>query len=145
VFHEIKPLYALNFLLFALFTAASVSRLLLQVDAIHRVLNRPSLTVLQHIRNVGIWSYSIYLLHQPLLSLPKLAANYLNSLFAPAGADLINIHPIAMILACAGLWFFVVLLGAWFYQLVELPSSRLGKWLSSHAVVKVHQSGARAI
>jgi peptidoglycan/LPS O-acetylase OafA/YrhL len=75
----------------------------------------------RHLHSAGLWSFSIYLVHEPFIEAfsrtvsPRLAG-------VPGAQWLV-------FLANAGLWFAIVPLGALLYRWIELPSIALGKKL----------------
>ncbi len=109
----VKPLFPFQFLLFALMTAVIVTRLL----------NRsgpgilPSSWPLNLLRKIGLWSYSIYLLHQPLM------LSY--SCLMPAEDRSL---PLRFMLALVT-WLIVAQFSFLWYKLIELPGIALGKRL----------------
>lgn len=110
-----KPFWSMSFLLFALLTAGVVAKILNQSE--------PQLSIpiafKTHLQQVGIWSFSLYLLHQPfLLAVPMLVAK-----IAPGA----HVPPTILFLFCLMLWIFVVPLARLCYQFCELPSIALGK------------------
>ena len=111
----VRPLAPFFFVLVALLTATVISKLLSGY--------RPKIPIphfcLDHLRQTGVWSYSIYLIHQPLVGLYALTLplifikpeNYLGLRF----------------LLCAASWLVIMPLGGIWYRLFELPSIALGK------------------
>jgi peptidoglycan/LPS O-acetylase OafA/YrhL len=75
--------------------------------------------VSRSLRQIGLWSYSIYLLHQPLLVLaPRIAAKL-------AVPDLSQSVLIFMLSLC--LWFPIVGISALWYRSIELPMITIGQ------------------
>ena len=111
----LRPISSLTFPLVSLLTAAVIIKLLQRGDAplpIPAILNR-------HLQKVGFWSYSLYLLNQPLLAgIPLMVAWIL-----PNTA----IHPFLLFLICVSSWWLIVPLSRLFYLYAELPSIALGK------------------
>ena len=108
-----KPLASMSFLLFALLTAGVIARLLIRTDG---QLHIPD-ALRTHLQQVGLWSFSLYLLHQPLLAaVPKFTS----------GAHL---HPLLLFILCLTSWVLIVPLARFSYHLCELPSVALGKLL----------------
>lgn len=109
----IRPLNPFSFLFFALLTATLLSRLLSS--------DRPvSLTSLPavHLRNLGIYSYSFYLLHQPLVfAFGKLVARV--QALAP--------YPLLIFVFCACTYPFIYLLSWLYYRYFEVRSIAWGK------------------
>jgi peptidoglycan/LPS O-acetylase OafA/YrhL len=115
----IKPLFPFVFLLAALSTAGVIAFLL----------SHPSLSVpvprfvRDHLRGVGVLSYSIYLLHEPLLN----AVPWTLRKAFPG-------HHFSQILtfgSCMAAWCPILLLSWAFYRYVEQPSIRMGKAIDS--------------
>jgi len=98
-----------------LLTAAVIIKLLQRGDAplpIPAILNR-------HLQKVGVWSYSLYLLNQPLLAgIPLMVAWII--------PDTV-VHPFLLFLICVASWWLIVPLSRLFYLYAELPSIALGK------------------
>ena len=111
----IKPLDSFQFLLFAVVTAVVISKFLSGT--------RPKIKVpafsLGILRKIGLWSYSIYLLHQPLLML------YYKEMvwFVPAKYRSASIEFLLITVT----WLAVILFSILWYKLIELPSIALGK------------------
>ena len=111
----LKPLFPFRFLLFAMLTAAVLSRHLSGVSSEIKI---PSflLTVL---RKIGVWSYSIYLLHLPLLIV------YTHTFDWDVAAKY-RTNPIAFFYYVF-LWLAVIPFGFLWYKAFELPGIALGK------------------
>ncbi|HEY1172873.1 MAG TPA: acyltransferase [Verrucomicrobiae bacterium] len=115
VSYQVKPLEPLTFLFAALTTFVIFSRLL--SGSIKLPISSSFAVV--HLRQAGLWSYSIYLLHQPfLMMIPWLKARYITG---------VAVHPLVTFAACLLLWPAVVLLANLFYRYVEVPSINFGK------------------
>lgn len=115
VCYFVKPLNSFRFLLFAVITAIFVSKLLAGV--------RPKYNIPAFwsgiLKNIGLWSYSIYLLHQPLIHVYSyVIAGVVPEEFRPA--------PIMFLLIVVA-WLPVIPFGFLWYEIVELPSITLGK------------------
>ena len=110
-----KPVYSLSFLLFALLTAGVVAASLCKAE---QQLPLPA-AWRTHLQKVGIWSYSLYLWHQPFVG----AVPHWVSKIAPG----VHIHPLIMFLLCMMLWIFIVPMARFSYQFCELSSISLGK------------------
>jgi peptidoglycan/LPS O-acetylase OafA/YrhL len=111
-----KPLSSLSFLLFALLATGVVAEFLCQAD--QPVVFPGALR--KYLQPVGIWSYSIYLLHQPfLLAVPRLVSKIAPGAHVPA---------LIMFVFCMLLWLFIVPLARLAYKFCELPSISLGKY-----------------
>lgn len=109
----VKPLLPLAFPFAALATTTAIAGQLVRP----RLFTLPGLG---YLRFVGITSYSIYLLHQPILGLvPRMIGR-----FAPALAT----HHTFVYFVCILMWFPIVWISRLFYRLVELPSIEVGKW-----------------
>jgi peptidoglycan/LPS O-acetylase OafA/YrhL len=73
----------------------------------------------RHLRSAGRWSFSIYLVHEPLLdAFGRLASPRIAGI--PGG-------PWLLFFASASLWAVIAPLGAFLYRWVELPSIAFGK------------------
>jgi peptidoglycan/LPS O-acetylase OafA/YrhL len=110
----VKPLDSFRFLLFAVVTAMVTSKLLSGA--------RPEIKVpafsLEILRQIGLWSYSIYLLHQPLLRFYFFAILQV----LPGNHD-----PLLQLLLVAVTWLAVIPFSILWYKLFELPGIALGK------------------
>jgi peptidoglycan/LPS O-acetylase OafA/YrhL len=84
---------------------------------------RPNIRVpqffLDHLRKTGVCSYSIYLLHQPLLA-P--IAKLFSSLFWE-----VSVHPLLRFLICVASWGIIMPLGYLWYLSIEKPGIAFGK------------------
>jgi len=110
----IKPLSTLCFFLFALLTAAVIARLLQEPES-----NGNPGALQRHLQNVGVWSFSLYLLHQPmLLIIPRIAEH---------AAPHVHLHPLVIFAICLASWAVIVPLSRLSYEYCELPSIALGK------------------
>jgi peptidoglycan/LPS O-acetylase OafA/YrhL len=109
----VRPLYPFFFLFAAVLATIIVARYLsgtgpkLQLPDFWR----------EQIRRVGLYSYSIYLLHQPLL---EMLGRGLTRLFP-------EIYPFVKFLCCVGLWLAILPLAALWYRFIEAPGVALGK------------------
>jgi peptidoglycan/LPS O-acetylase OafA/YrhL len=125
-----KPLFYMSGLFFALLTAAILARLLSSTKD-----NLPiSAPIRHHLQQVGIWSFSLYLLHQPLLS----AISNIGTTF--------NIHPFLLFILCIASWFIIIKIAHLSYLFLELPSIAIGKFLYSRrasSYVVTHQAPRR--
>jgi peptidoglycan/LPS O-acetylase OafA/YrhL len=115
----LKPLASFSFLFFALLTATAIAKLL---GPGSRPI--PLGAFFAPLRSVGLWSYSIYLLHQPLLALAPRVAGKL-SLFGHS--------QIVVFVLCLCLWFPIMALSAIWYRVFELPSIAFGKRFTTNA------------
>ena len=111
----VKPLYSFTFLFFAVITAFVVSHLLNG--------NRPQTKLpaasIRILKNIGLWSYSLYLIHEPLLSIYFYAINQLvPSEHRP--------HAAAFLLVMVT-WLAIIPFSILWYKLFELPGISLGK------------------
>jgi peptidoglycan/LPS O-acetylase OafA/YrhL len=112
----VKPLDSFRFLLFAVLTAVVTSKLL---SGTRPAIKVPALSLVI-LRKIGLWSYSIYLLHQILL---KMYSNEIIWLVprkyhsAPIVFFFFLVTWLAIIIPFSILW----------YKLFELPSIALGK------------------
>jgi peptidoglycan/LPS O-acetylase OafA/YrhL len=109
----IRPLNALSFLFFALFTAMVLARLL----ASERPLSLQSWAAV-HLRNLGIYSYSFYLLHQPLVFA---WGRFLGRFQTVAH------HRLLAFALCAGAYPLIYLVSWLYYRTLEVRSIAMGK------------------
>ncbi|MBW4524936.1 MAG: acyltransferase [Phormidium tanganyikae FI6-MK23] len=111
----IKPLYPLSFLFFAILTTAWIAK---RLNGEVSLLRLPNFCT-AYLSRIGVLSYSIYLLHQPLMDQAVILMIKLRpSLFAA---------PLPKFLVALSAWLFIVPLSALLYRYCELPSIRLGK------------------
>jgi peptidoglycan/LPS O-acetylase OafA/YrhL len=113
----VRPMSPFFFVLVAVLTATIISKTLSGTLPKVRV---PGFC-LKHLRKTGLWSYSIYLLHQPLVAIFLLSF----ATFFPATKD----YPLLRFSFCMVSWFVIMSLGGVWYRLFELPSIALGKLL----------------
>jgi peptidoglycan/LPS O-acetylase OafA/YrhL len=111
----IKPLFSFQFLLFAVMTAVFTSKLL---SGARTKIKVPvfSLVIL---RKIGLWSYSIYLLHEPLLQI----YSYVIVWVVPGEY---RSAPITFLLIVVT-WLVIIPFSILWYKLFELPGIALGK------------------
>lgn len=115
----VKPLSSFSFLFFALLTAVAIAKLIKRERPIRIPLISASL------RTVGLWSFSIYLLHHPfLLHARRLAAQFPQ--FNVPG-------PLLAFLVCLCLWFPIMALSAIWYRSFEVPCIAVGRRIAAHA------------
>ena len=115
----LKPLASFSFLFFALLTATAIAKLLGRGSR-----PIPFGRFFAPLRRVGLWSYSIYLLHQPFLVLAPRVAGKL-SFFG---------HPqIVVFVLCLCLWFPIMALSAIWYRIFEVPSIAFAKRFTTNA------------
>ncbi|HTV63244.1 MAG TPA: acyltransferase [Verrucomicrobiae bacterium] len=112
--HCIKPLTPFFFTIVAVWTATAISKLLIQ----NRTIPVPSFC-LSHLRLTGIWSYSIYLLHQSLIVMGLGAL----LVICPAAKN----DALLRFGFCLVLWFAIMPIGNLWYRICELPSIACGK------------------
>lgn len=115
--YTVKPIFAFNFPCVALATATTIAYFMSR-PAVQVPLPRIACNAL---RQIGIISYSIYLLHGPLLaSLPKaIRAAFPTQTFSPFAIS-----------NCLLLFCLVIFLLSWlFHRYVELTGIELGKWV----------------
>jgi peptidoglycan/LPS O-acetylase OafA/YrhL len=113
----LRPAFPFLFVLSAIVTAVAVSRLLGRV--------RPQVQAppfyLNVLRIVGLWSYSIYLLHQPLLNALSV---FLTSVIP--GPYRTGMAPFWYFVAG---WLIIIPISGLCYHVFELPGIALGKWI----------------
>ena len=112
---KVEPGQPFFFLFVAVLTTAAISKFL----AGARLNIQIPRFCLEHLRMTGIWSYSIYLLHQPLVGI---ASNF-PALFLSG----LHIQPLLKFLCCLVSWLVIMPLGGLWYRFFELPSIALGK------------------
>lgn len=110
----IRPLVAFNFLVFALTTAVVASRILQGRSK----LPLPA-SVGAGLRKIGLCSYSLYLLHQPLLYIWLYAFGL--------GLPNVSASSPLIFLALVASWLVIIPLSWLWYQVFELPGIALGK------------------
>lgn len=107
----VKPLAPFSFLCFALLTVSVLARLLSREA-------QPSGGLVQaHLRKLGTFSYSFYLLHQPLLAVPIGVMQGIG----------IALHPLAAFAVCAGTYPLILAASAGLYWCCERPGIALGR------------------
>jgi peptidoglycan/LPS O-acetylase OafA/YrhL len=111
-----------DFTLAAVATATAISRCLARsTPATQGIAPRSFFSPWEHLRLTGLVSYSVYLIHQPLI----LAIVYLVKGVWPSPPY----YPWRTFLICFGCWP-LILLASWiFYRLFERPSMAVGKWI----------------
>ncbi len=110
-----QPLFGFRFLLFSLITAIVISRQLSKP----KLENKTPANKFALLSKIGLWSYSLYLLHQPLLNVYSYAINWLvPAEFRPA--------PVAFLIVVA-CWLIVIPFSFLWYQFFEIPGIALGK------------------
>ena len=110
------------FLLCALLTTKIISRCL---TAANEVPQTPNIG-LRLLRRIGLYSYSVYLLHEPIV---ESMGNHLRQVFP-------DIWQFLIFSFCVGLSFVVVPLAGAFYRFIEQPGIALGKEMIQKAYVK---------
>jgi peptidoglycan/LPS O-acetylase OafA/YrhL len=110
-----KPLCVFQFLLFALATAVIVGKRLGRVLAAVK----PPAFSLAILKQIGFWSYSIYLLHQPLFHVYSHVI-----IWAVPSED--RPAPVSFALVVVT-WLAVIPFSFFWYELVELPGIALGR------------------
>jgi peptidoglycan/LPS O-acetylase OafA/YrhL len=112
-----KPLFPFRFLLFAVVTAVVASQYLGGARPKIRI---PALAS-NALKNTGLWSYSIYLLHYPLLFIYFYAMDW----FVPREY---HSDSIAFLLTMVA-WLAIIPFSFLWYKIIELPGIALGKWI----------------
>jgi peptidoglycan/LPS O-acetylase OafA/YrhL len=118
----VKPLASFSFLCFALLTVTAIAKLLRH----ERTWVRLPAFFSKNLQSLGVWSYSIYLLHQPFL---LVASQLPGKLHTPN-------YPLLVFLICICLWFPIVAFSGLWYRIFELPSMALGKRLMTTNLTK---------
>ena len=111
VCYHVAPLKIFVFPIYAVLTTIIIGRILTGTAPEFRV---PQFCR-EHLRITGVCSYSIYLLHQPIMAALSVA---LNSWF---------INPVLVYLACVFSWLVIMPLGWLWWRFLELPSIAWGK------------------
>jgi peptidoglycan/LPS O-acetylase OafA/YrhL len=111
----VGPLSFLSFFLFSMATVAAAARAL---NGTGGVLMRLPEYCKEHLRKVGVWSYSIYLLHQPLLW-GIAAIGY--------RLRICHSHPLQILAGCVISWVPITGLAALCFRFVERPSISLAR------------------
>ena len=110
-----RPTEPFGFLLFSVTAAVAMSKLMAR-DMLPAGLPRFGL---KHLRLTGIWSYSIYLLHQPLLVM-------MNFRFTASWPAAIH-HPFLRFWLCILSWAIIMPIGGLWCRVLERPSISAGK------------------
>ena len=113
--HFARPLCGFQFLLFAVTTAAVTGRCL---SGSRPPVKAPAFS-LALLQRIGLWSYSLYLLHQPLLHV----YSHLIVWAVPVGH---RPAPAAFVLVMLT-WLIIIPLSALWYRLVEMPGIAFGR------------------
>lgn len=108
-----RPLFPFCFMFSAVLTTAVISKYLSAGRAEHR----PPNFWREWLRHIGIYSYSIYLLHQPLVGI---FASHLTR-WLP------GIQPLGKLLCCISFGVVIFLLAAGWYRFIEVPGVTFGK------------------
>jgi peptidoglycan/LPS O-acetylase OafA/YrhL len=108
-----RPLDPFFFMLSAVLATSVISKYL----SASRADVRPPNFLLEQLRRTGVYSYSIYLLHQPLLEM--FGKNLTH--FVP------GMPPLLKFLCCVSFWLIVMPLAAIWHRLIEVPGVALGK------------------
>ncbi|HXC35020.1 MAG TPA: acyltransferase family protein, partial [Candidatus Acidoferrales bacterium] len=126
----IRPMLPSMFVLSAVVTTIAVSRLLgkaqsgVRMDTVQPkgwTPNTGRVFSLNVLSTIGLWSYSIYLLHQPLLNaLSLFLTNVVSGPYRNGAA--------AFLYFVAGWLIIIPICGLW-YHVFELPGIALGKWI----------------
>jgi peptidoglycan/LPS O-acetylase OafA/YrhL len=101
------------FPLFALFGATWIAN-----STAHGTLLSSNIWLARHLRKAGLWSYSLYLIHHPIIAmvgavLPHSKTNFFH-------------HALFRFIILLCLWPVVLVLSGWMYRLIEKPSMRIG-------------------
>jgi peptidoglycan/LPS O-acetylase OafA/YrhL len=118
----VKPLNPFRFLLFAVVTAVVLGKLLSGRGAVVR----PPSVPLKCLGKIGVWSYSLYLLHEPLLQAGT------NVMIACVPIEY-RAMPMVAFMFTLSTWLAVIPAGVLWYYLFERPGIALGKRLVQKA------------
>jgi len=111
----IQPLAGFRFMLIAYLTAMITSRLLVREQSPAR----PASRLLQMLKMTGLWSYSLYLLHQPLLVIYYRVINWVFP-------DTTRSAPVIFALVVVT-WLVIIPFSILWYKVFEIPGIALGK------------------
>lgn len=110
-----KPTAVFSFFFASLLTAAAISRVL----AGHELPVRLPRIVTTHLERAGLWSYSVYLLHQPIVeAVPAILRRVLPGM---------HFAPLAIFTICCASWFVILPISRLWYRYLELPSIAAGQ------------------
>lgn len=116
----LKPLNIFSFTLAALATATAISRFISRRSA-QMAEQRPLFhrRMAEYLRLAGLCSYSIYLIHHPIVEAwPGVVTRLLPS---------VHLYPVLMYVCCLSVWL-LILPAAWLmYRFIELPAISAGK------------------
>jgi peptidoglycan/LPS O-acetylase OafA/YrhL len=116
----IKPLHEFSFTFAALVTAIAIARLLSRdaqdANEAPSVLPR---SLVEHVRLAGVCSYSIYLIHLPIVEVWPQVVRFI----APAAGP----YPSLVYVGCLASWALTLPLSWVMYRYVELPAIAMGK------------------
>ena len=115
----LKPLSQFSFLFFAILTATVIAKLLQREQVPIGSPSFISKSLGKSLSTVGVWSYSIYLIHTPFLVVAPWIATKFASLHSP--------QPLVLFALCLCLWFPIIGLSALWYRAFELPSIALSR------------------
>jgi peptidoglycan/LPS O-acetylase OafA/YrhL len=116
IFYFIKPLSLFCFTTAALSTVYVMSHWMRNPEKAP-LATGPSGFIVNHLRFVGLVSYSLYLIHEPMLGL---LGHSLNAFFP-------TFPYLGVYALCLVAWFIIVGVAYLFYRFIELPSIALGK------------------
>lgn len=125
----VRPLSSFFFLFSAVTTAVAISKYL----AGSRLAIRVPRFLPEQLRRAGVYSYSIYLLHQPMLTWFAMGLAY----FIPAVPELVKFF------CCAGFWLVIMPLAGIWYRFIEVPGVALGKRLIQKMTSAENISGSQ--
>jgi tetratricopeptide (TPR) repeat protein len=111
----VKPLFPFGFLLFSMTTAVITCERLRKTGS---EVGTPSF-LLSILRKIGLWSYSLYLLHMPLLSICSYAFGW----FVPAEYRSVPLVFSFLLMT----WLMIIPFSILWYRIFELPGVALGK------------------
>jgi peptidoglycan/LPS O-acetylase OafA/YrhL len=127
----VRPLAIFTFPLIAVSTATTMARFLAGAKV---RLSVPRWLV-GSLRRVGLWSYSIYLLHQPLVLAGRAVAKLLQDRHMPS---------VSIFLMYISLFVFILPISVCFYRYCELPSISLGKLILAKRRAADHMARTEA-
>jgi peptidoglycan/LPS O-acetylase OafA/YrhL len=129
----VGPLSYLSFFLFSMAAVAAAARAL---NGTGGVLIRFPKLFQQHLRKAGVWSYSIYLLHQPLLwGIAHIGYRF----------RIGHPHPLQILIWCLMSWLPIVGVAGVCFRLLERPSINLARSYPKPAPTRYAFAGVVAV
>lgn len=115
----LRPLNEFSFTFASLATVTVIAHFLGKAKlAVERPARMPR-WIARYLELIGVWSYSIYLLHHPIVEAWPTAIN--------RALPSVHLHPLLMYLCCLSVWLLIVLASWAMHRWVELPAIAIGK------------------